>query len=207
MTLGEMLAPHLEELGLVPNHKFHLEPIDCLMEDGCECCLCVPPLPDFNNWMYRTSESGGCVAATICSNRIELIDYVSETSIAISVFDINIMNKITKIVEAQKEFLMNPYEPLKQPEHIIGFKKEAAPSPETLRKAGFKAHDVIAWTRPDGKMFLQNGEEYLKLGNETEDPYKALKTVLDEHESGHSPCSCLEIRQMLHDLTGKKQNV
>lgn len=62
---------------------------------------------------------------------------------------------------------MNPYEPLKEPEHIVGFAKDPAchpaPSPETLRQAGFKAVDVICWTNQKGLIVFQNGEEFFKV--------------------------------------------
>lgn len=61
---------------------------------------------------------------------------------------------------------MNPFEPLKEPEHITGFAKDPAchptPSPETLRQAGFKPVDVICWTNQKGQVVFQNGEEFYK---------------------------------------------
>lgn len=57
---------------------------------------------------------------------------------------------------------MNPYEPIKAPEHIVGFEKAVAPSPENLRAVGFKPTDVICWANGDGVVFFQNGEEFYR---------------------------------------------
>lgn len=62
---------------------------------------------------------------------------------------------------------MNPHEPLKTPEHIPGFEKDVfAPTPEKLRKAGFKAFDVICWVNKEGLVAFQNGEEYFRLARQ-----------------------------------------
>jgi hypothetical protein len=101
-TLGEILAPMLKEHGLYRLDEAHSGYVDCLMEDGCTCRICVPEPRNFNTWMYKLSDAPEspffCVAVWIKEKTAEFIDYDAGWSKILDVYDIKFVDNINDIV-------------------------------------------------------------------------------------------------------------
>jgi hypothetical protein len=122
-TLGEILAPILEKLGLCSADKAYLSEADCLIEDDCTCRICVPPPKDYNTWMYKIPVGDGtttsvytsyCVAISLIPQgvfeTIELIDYERGWPVEVSVYDLSFTDRINEIVTRNTNFFKRRYE-------------------------------------------------------------------------------------------------